>query len=204
MTAEVTLSPSSVIAEVASILRRSNYQVVDTADLRSFEVEQGVLAEDEFGIVLAIVTETAELIESQWCDYQAKFVEYLGSKLNKFDPKVWEAYMVLLTPSVTPRSLFPHLERIRLDTSQIRKLIITGEQLTALSDIARALLPVLPLDESDAEGSQESLLDTLPDLLEDRGVDRDSLEAVISAYRSQDSLMTTLYKHLFGDAPEES
>lgn len=196
------LTTSSVIAEVDAVLQKSNYAVKDTADIREITVEQAVLAEDEFGIVFVIVTDTAQDIANHWADYQAQLVDYLNTKLTKLDPKIWEAYMVLLTPSITPRDLFSQLERIRLDTSRIRKLVVTGEQLNALSDVSRALLPVLPLQDIDAARPEISLLESLPGIFAQRGIDEEAVRVVVSAFRSQDSPMQALHQHLFPNAPE--
>lgn len=194
-----SLTVSSILSEAARVLGQSDYAVVNAVDLEGVEIEEALLAEDEFGIVFVVATETVHDILNRWSDYQAQLVDYLDQKLTKINPKAWDVYMVLLTPSVASHDANAPLERIQLDTSEIRKLVVTGDALTTVSDVARALLPVLPLQDMTEKRSDGDLLENLPKILAEHGADSDAVKALVSAFKKQEPLMQALHDHLVRD-----
>ena len=88
----------------------------------------------------------------------------------------------------------PAAQAIRYDTSRVRKLVATGDELSQLSDIERALLPVLPIQSEIAPEAETSALDVLPEILAQKGVSAEAAKSLIRAFSKQESLMDCLLR----------
>ena len=69
----------------------------------------------------------------------------------------------------------------------------TGEDLKALGDVKRAILPLLPLSTVGQEPFRE-ILAVLKETLATRGISRDDAERVISAFSKNESMLLALYR----------
>lgn len=59
--------------------------------------------------------------------------------------QAWDGYLVLLTPSLQPSSTWTEGTEIRYNTSRVRKLVGTCDDLKSLRDVQNILQPVLPV-----------------------------------------------------------
>ena len=101
--------------------------------------------------------------------------------------------MVLLTPSVAS-SESAGLEAVRYNTTRLRKLVATGDDLQRPTDVERVLRRLLPLSQESANLSQESALDLLPKLLADQGIPKETTQLIVDAFRNQSPLLERLHK----------
>ena len=66
----------------------------------------------------------------------------------------------------------------------MRKLFADGGELKEIDDVTRLLLPLMPLEERGALLSQ-NILDALPEMLSQHGVDKEIAQVAIAAFRAQ-------------------
>ncbi|KKK53296.1 hypothetical protein LCGC14_3096200, partial [marine sediment metagenome] len=126
-------------------------------------------------------------------------VSVLGKHLVRSDAKVWEGYLVLLTPAFVPVDSQTEAAALRSDTQHVRKLLATGEHLRELADVEGALLPLLPLPLPPERVTASSALDMLPQLLEKRNIRRKDVEVVTEAFAAQESIIERLHQQLGGN-----
>lgn len=149
--------------------------------------------EDEYSIVALAFYDSWQALSEQWPSAQGLVVEVMSTHLNRSEAKSWEGYLVLLTtdePVDDPTAV----DRIRRDTSRLRKLVVTGKEITGLESVAAALLPVLPLSISAETAEAESVLDRLPDLMAAEGVDREMTRGVVRAFEGNKSPMEAIWQ----------
>lgn len=101
---------------------------------------------------------------------------------------------MLLTPAVAPSELI-HIEKIRYDTSRVRKLVATGDDLKAADEAERILRPLLPLADENINPAPSSVLDLLPDLLAREQIAKELTDVVVKAFREQAPIMERLHQH---------
>jgi hypothetical protein len=102
-------------------------------------------------------------------------------------------YLALLTPSPAPITARSRIAQIRYDTSRVRKLVATGDELQTLDDVEKALLPLLPLPVEAQLEAGAALLDRLPVLLAGRSVDSEATHVVVEAFLHNDSILERLH-----------
>ena len=117
----------------------------------------------------------------------------ISSQVGREEAKSWDGYLVLLTPSVAP-SESARLEAVRYNTTRLRKLVATGDDLQSPTDVERVLRRLLPLSPESANLSPESALDLLPKLLADQGIPKDTTELIVDAFRKQSPLLERLHQ----------
>jgi hypothetical protein len=89
------------------------------------------------------------------------------------------------------------VHEIRYDTSRIRKIVATGEDMTSLNDIERTLLPLLPLAQDGIDLEEEqSPLDELPERLERTGIARELAETAVAAFKDHRPIVQELHRRL--------
>ena len=86
----------------------------------------------------------------------------ISSQVGHEEGKSWDGYLVLLTPSVAS-SESAGLEAVRYNTTRLRKLVATGDDLQSPTDVERVLRRLLPLSQESANLSQESALEPPPE-----------------------------------------
>jgi hypothetical protein len=196
---DLALAPAALVAEAASVLVAGGYRVdrgtESTLGLRS---ERALIAEDKYGVVVVVIYDTWRDLAGAWRSAQADAVEIMSSRFTRLDRKAWDGYLVLLTPALAIDG-DTTVHEIRYDTSRVRKLVATGEDLRSLSDVGRALLPLLPLRQDDVDLEDiASPLDELPDRLEKHsGIERSLAEAAVTAFKDHRPIVEALQQQLF-------
>jgi hypothetical protein len=188
-----SLTPIEITAAATRFLEGADYTRIADEQLGK-AVGRGRFFEDSYGVVLLAVHETWASLAEGWSQDQERLVELISAHMTRADPKSWEGYLVLLCPASPPQGEQERLQEIRYDITRVRKLIAAGEELSEIADVERAILPLLPVDAPSELAPDSSALDLLPDLLEDKEIDRADSEALIEAFRGQRSLIDALHK----------
>jgi hypothetical protein len=179
------------LAAASTLLLDGGYKQVDAKHADNLWRASTVrLFEDAFGIVAVVVYETWRDLLSRWPDAQAALVDLISRHVSSSDAKAWEGYLALLTPGVASHS---EVTTIRYDTTRVRKLVATGDELKLLADVERALLPLLPLGDERPVAEQDSALEMLPQLLKRRNVPEDAVRVIVKAFREQQPLLELLH-----------
>jgi len=193
------LSPSEILAAASSILRTHGFIEGKTVQLSGIDPGSHRLFEDSYSVVAVVAFSNWHDLVRSWSDAQTAFVELISDNVSSEESKSWDGYLVLLTSSVVPEGDHALIDRIRYDTTRVRKLISTGEQLREVSDIEDALLPLLPLfdvpvfDVPEAL-SPEAVLNRLPTLLKGPELSEDVIKAVVDAFLAHEPLIESLHK----------
>ena len=192
------LTPAAILAEAARVLAVAGYHIGrDTESKLKLPPERALLAEDKYGVVTVVVYDTWADLVASWAPAQASIVDAVSKEYTRLDRKAWDGYLVLLTPALT-EAAETTAQQIRYDTSRVRKLVATGDDLRSLSDVSRALAPLLPLALDAAETDEKSLLEELPVRLEEAGIARELAEVTVDAFRNHRPIVEELHRHLEG------
>lgn len=183
---------STLLAAAAEVLQAHGYQPAKPEHLKDWTGSNARVFEDAYGIVAVVVHETWQDLLSHWIDAQAALVDLISARVGRSEPKAWEGYLVLLTPSVMEAGSESSAQAIRYDTSRVRKLVASGDELSHLGDIERVLLPVLPIQSAVAGETETSVLDVLPGILTQKGISAEAATSLIRAFSNQESLMDCL------------
>lgn len=147
--------------------------------------------EDQLSIVGITFFDTWRALEMNWPEAQGAVVELMSTRLTRSDPKSWEGYLLLLTTDEALDSLA--LDKIRRDTTRLRKLVTTGSELRSIASVRTALLPVLPLELDGSRGEGGRILDRLPQLLAPTGIDPELTRRVVLAFDENRSPMEEIW-----------
>ena len=184
---------TSLMAAASSVLEAAGYKRISQSRSGSWPGSEARLYEDAYSVVAIVVYETWADLSSSWLEAQATLVEVISTHFTRGEAKAWEGYLVLLTPSVIPSDSRLDAIAIQRNTTHVRKLLATGDELRALGDIARTLLPLLPLEGDQALVEPRSALELLPDLLTRRGVPRDIVDVAIEAFLDQQPVIERIH-----------
>jgi len=190
MNQEPRLTSSNYLAAAERQLLDGGYQRVADAVLQRWPHENARLYEDPYSIASVAVYETWHELTTGWIQLQESLVELISHYWTRADAKAWDGYLVLLTPATPTSSV--EAEAIRYNTTRLRKLLATGDDLRRLSDITRVLAPLLPLD-AIATTADETALEMLPRLLAPHGIDEEHVRTLVAAFERQDPLVETLH-----------
>lgn len=190
MSEEIRLTPTNLLAAAGVELSAGGYRKVEEGLLAGWPRESVRVYEDPYSIAAVAVYETWSELATGWVQLQESLVELISRFWTQADAKAWDGYLVLLTPAAPSSAV--EAETIRYNTSRLRKLIATGDDLRRLSDVARVLAPLLPL-ESVATPQEERALDILPRLLARRGIDEGAGRALVRAFERQEPLVEALH-----------
>lgn len=171
-------APAEVLGAATERLLGAGFAPVEEMTLDKGEVLR--CFEDAVSIVALTDFTTWTALEARWLDAQSALVGLLSERLNRSDPKAWEGYLLLFTMDDPPSAAA--LDVIRRDTTHLRKIVTTGAELQTLSDVDRALLPVLPLESGLAASVRIRILDRLPDLLAGMAIDETLVRRVVAAF----------------------
>jgi hypothetical protein len=191
-----SLSVRALLVESRSLLTDGGYKFDEESSITGTLGELCFIAEDAFGVVLVVTYPTWSSLRENWRDAQAALVKLISEKLSKSNPKAWEGYLVILTPAVSGDERAE--DEIRYDTSRVRKIVGTGESIRFISDVRDVLMPLLPLDASEAaalEGAG-SVLDRLPGMLVERNINRNVAATVVDAFKSDEPLLESILRVL--------
>jgi len=195
--AGIALAPAAVLAEVARVLSANQYHLERKTEAKlDLPSERALIAEDKYGVVVVVVFDTWRELAASWRSAQAAAVEALSTRFTRLDRKAWDGYLVLLTPALSTGAE-ETVDQIRYDTSRIRKIVATGEDLASLSDVERTLLPLLPLTQTDLElEDAQSPLDELAEHLERAGIARRLADTAVAAFRDHRPIVQELHREL--------
>jgi hypothetical protein len=189
----------TLLAAAGEVLQTHGYLAAKPEYLKNWTISNARVFEDAYGIVAIVVYETWQDLLSNWIDAQAALVDLISARVGRSKPKAWEGYLVLLSPSVMESGSESAAQSIRYDTSRVRKLIASGDEISGLGDVERVLLPVLPIKSGVAPDSEASVLDVLPEILVKKGIPSEAARSLIRAFSNQESLMDSL--HAFRKKP---
>lgn len=182
---------SQLIAAASELLESGGYNPVPPTDGWN---PNSRLFEDPYGIVAVVAYETWRDLAETWPDAQGRLVELISSHLRRPEPKSWDGYLVLLTPSAAPFASRAEVVEIRYDTTRVRKLVATGDELETLDGIQQTLLPLLPLEAEPRLAGGLALLERLPDLLAARGINAEAAHTVVEAFVANESILERLHE----------
>ena len=188
-----SLSVTDILAAASEVLTTNSFTRIPERTPVDWRAQDVRVFEDSYSIIAIAVYESWQALESLWLETQGAFVELVSKFVTGSDPKAWETYLVLLTPSTPSQSERITADAIRHDTNRTRKFVAGGDELQAVADVGRVLLPLLPLTEGGIQLG-ESALDRLPELLERKGMTRDSVDAIVNAFLNQTPLVEALHE----------
>lgn len=183
-------TPTDLIAAATRTLQDGGYRQISEG-VPGWNSQATRLFEDAYSIVGLVVFETCGELLRTWTDLQGSLVDVISQRVGREESKAWDGYLVLLSPGMAP-SEESELESIRYNTDRLRKLVATGDDLQSVTDVERALRPLLPLTIQGASLGQETALDLLPKLLSSQDIPEETTRALVKAFREQSSLLETL------------
>jgi hypothetical protein len=183
---------TDLIAAASQVLLEGGYRQIN-GQFSEWGTPTSRLFEDEYSIVGIAIFETCRELLQTWPDVQAILVDVISRHVGNQESKSWDGYLVLLTPGLAP-SQSEALETLRYDTTRLRKLIATGDDLKLPTDVERVLQPLLPLRPERSILGQESALDLLPNLLAAQEIPEEVTRALVDAFRQQLPLLERLHE----------
>ena len=186
------MTTTDLIAASTSVLEAGGYQSIREG-FPEWNTTSTRLFEDKYNVVgIAVFATTAELLQS-WADLQGALVDVISHYVGRSENKAWDGYLVLLTAAIAPESDH-NIEEVRSDTTRLRKLVATGEDLAAPGDVERLLRPLLPLRDQQGSIGQGTALDLLPQLLKEQGIDESTTKGLVKSFIEQEPLMEALHR----------
>ena len=186
---------TALVAEASDILERAGFRTVDSSKTGTWRATEARVCEDAYSIVCIAVYETWAALSSLWRDDQASLVELISKHFTRSEAKAWDGYLVLLTPSVVPTAARQEAVDIRRNTTHVRKLLAAGDELETADVVRRTLLPLLPLESQDVQRAS-NVLETLPPLLANHGVDEEAAKVAVEAFLEQRPIVDAIHKYI--------
>jgi hypothetical protein len=183
---------TDLIAAASQVLSDGGYRQIN--GFTDWNTPTSRLFEDEYGVVGVALFETCKELLHTWPDVQAALVDVISRHVGNQESKSWDGYLVLLTPGLAP-SESDALGGVRYDTTRLRKLVATGDELKLPTDVERILRPLLPLRTDRANVEQESALDLLPRFLAAQQIPEDVTRVIVNSFRQQSPLLEQLHRH---------
>ena len=180
-------TPTGLLAKASSLLTDAGYVAV-TAKHADWATQTNRVYEDKYNIVGLVVFSTCNELLSNWVKLQESLVNLISRHVMATEGKAWDGYLVLLTPASAP-SERTAIDAIRYDTSRLRKLVATGEELMADADVERVLRPLLPMPPMAGLAAMNSILTLLPALLAEQGIPTKVSEQLITSFTERAPLM---------------
>lgn len=194
MESSTVLTTTGLLAAAQNALVEAGYKLVDTGDGQPSFYDRARLLQNEYSVVMVATFETWENLVESWPDYQNSTVESMSKFLRPREPKSADGYLVLLTPSAVPIGEMACANRIRSDTSRLRKLLGTADDLRTISDVPKIIASLLPLSIRPSDGSGDSSLDSLPRILEQHDIDPTATRVVVDAFKANAPIMPRLHQ----------
>lgn len=185
---------TDLIAAASLTLTVGGYRQI-TGRFQDWDTPTSRLFEDEYGVVGIVVFDTCAELLRTWPDLQGSLVEVISRHVGKEEAKSWDGYLVLLSPGIAP-SESTAIDQVRYNTTRLRKLVATADDLKSPTDVDRVLRPLLPLPQERANLGQESALDLLPRLLAEQNISEGVTRVLVDAFREQSPLLERLHQQL--------
>lgn len=180
-------TPTGLFAKASSLLTDAGYVAV-TAKHADWATQNTRVYEDKYNIVgLAVFSTCTELLMA-WVKHQESLVNLISRHVMATEGKAWDGYLVLLTPASAP-SERAAIDAIRYDTSRLRKLVATGDELSSDADVERVLRPLLPMPVMTGLAAMNSILTLLPALLTEQGIPTQVGQQVVTSFTERTPLM---------------
>ena len=186
------LTSTDLIAAASQVLVDGGYNHISRR-FNEWNTRTSRLFEDEYNVVGIVIFDTCGELLRAWPDLQGSLVDVISGQVGHEEGKAWDGYLVLLTAGVAP-SADAGIEAVRSNTTRLRKLVATGDDLRSPTDVGRVLRPLLPLAQERVSLSQESALDLLPKLLADQGIPKETTQLLVDAFREQSPLLDRLHQ----------
>lgn len=194
MESALPLTTTQLLVAAQSALSEAGYETVSVDDTQAVPLDNARLLQNKYSVVMVVAFDTWESLVATWADYQNATVEAMSSYLSKSDSKAADGYLVLLTPSGVGSGDTSEANRIRADTSRLRKLLGTRDDLRTLSDVGKVMASLLPLSIDAGQKVEESGLDALPRLLQQHGIETTATKAVVDAFKANVPIMQRLHE----------
>jgi hypothetical protein len=182
---------TTLLAAATELLAGSGFRSVPSENSARWGSSNARLFEDPYCLAAVVVYDTWQELFQRWPDAQSVVVDIVSARLGKSEPKSWDVYLVLLTPAFADTLAARDVNAIRYDTTRVRKLISTGEELRTLDDVKRTILPLLPVSPVSLEPPRD-ILEQLVDALANRGIDREDVSQVVTAFSKNEPLIPAL------------
>jgi len=179
------LTNVEVLGAVTEVLLGSGFEVGPELPLSAGP--QVRCFEDPVSIVGAVQYQSWGELRDEWIEAQSVLVDLLSQRLDRSDPKSWEGYLVLLTLDQPTDPA--EVDEIRRDTTRLRKVVATGADMSQVSHVEDALLPVIPLLDGTLRSGSGSILDRLPELLKAKHIDPNLTRQVVEAFEQDRSAL---------------
>lgn len=190
------ITTTTLLAAATDLLERGGYSRISDEQVGNWPTSAVRLYEDIYGIVAIVTFETWSDLNAKWMEAQAALVTLISKYLTRAEAKAWDGYLVLLTPNPKPVGAIEAL-KIERDTSRVRKLLASGDELKTLSDLEFVLLPLLPLSTGGALAERpSSVLEMLPSVLERRSFEKEHIELIIRAFTDHKPLVEALHNRI--------
>lgn len=188
----MNLSATGLLAKATALLENCGYTApqIKTGD---WNTATSRLFEDKYGVVGLVVFPTCRDLLDSWIGRQESLVLLMSRYLLASEGKAWDGYLVLLTPASAP-SERSTIESIRYDTSRVRKLVATGDELSTDADVERVLRPLMPMTPQTGVTDASSILELVPRLLTTFSIPETVSEELVSAFRTRSPLMDAIHK----------
>jgi hypothetical protein len=191
-----TLSRVQIVGAIHSYLVDGGYEYATDidGDLIHGALEESLrVYESRYSVIAVAYYETWTALESRWVEAQSLLVDLITKYFRRGEAKAWEGYLVLLTQDqllADPQGI----DRIRRDTTRLRKIVIAGADTDSLENLQTALLPVLPLNEVRTSLRAARVMDRLPTILGEFGIDVQLSQEVVRAFERNHSPMEAIWK----------
>lgn len=179
------LTNVEVLGAVTEVLLGSGFEVGPELPLSAGP--QVRCFEDPVSIVGVVQYQSWGELRDEWIEAQSVLVDLLSQRLDRSDPKSWEGYLVLLTLDQPTDPA--EADEIRRDTTRLRKVVATGADMSQVSHVEDALLPVIPLLDGTLRSGSGSILDRLPELLQTKHIDPNLTRQVVEAFEQDRSAL---------------
>ncbi|MHC2068138.1 hypothetical protein ACYFX5_11735 [Bremerella sp. T1] len=194
MTSDAVLTRDQILGEVVDVLSRNDFSFVGDEQLVGFDSIYQRVFEDAYSVVAVVYFESWEDLKATWIEVQTSFVELISENFTRSDRKSWEAYLVLMSTDLVPSRDSTRAHDIRYNTSRVRKLLATGDQLRELRDVEACLLPLLPIRTQEGSIRSSNVLQQLPGLISGPELSRQQIQAIVDAYEQQASMLEAVYQ----------
>src|SRR5207249_5630710 len=91
---------TDLLAAATELLVSAGYKRVSDVEWETLFGSNSRVFEDPYGIVAVVAYDTWGDLSSRWVDAQGALVELISKYVKGSEPKAWEGYLVLLTPSI--------------------------------------------------------------------------------------------------------
>ena len=191
----IPFTVTTLTAAADEVLARAGFARVPSSATGARSAKAARIYEDAYSVVCVATYETWAELSVGWVEDQANLVHLISEHFTRTDAKAWDGYLVLLTPSVIPGTERLHAISIRRNTLHLRKLLADGAELRSIDAVRGTLLPLLPLEEYDALEPRD-VLDTLPPLLAQHGVDEAVAKVAIGAFRDRRPIIDAVHSFM--------